>query len=187
MLESSLDLKILGFFFSWRVWAIFPKESFAKVTVDFLLWPRGKKFNTSKNATMSIGFWIHVKTNCFQSPKTMKLTYATKDLITLVPHNANHERNYVPTSLYKHKSSLICKSCFGTKTIPTLAFCLETNTNTSTHISPISVPKNLNPNGTIVQGKMRSNLFGWSFDQKAANVENINKGTNYRSCNIGTL
>jgi hypothetical protein len=50
MLESSLDLEILGFFFSWRLWAIFPKESFAKVTVDFLLLPRGKKFNTSKNA-----------------------------------------------------------------------------------------------------------------------------------------
>jgi hypothetical protein len=49
------------------------------------------------------------------------------------------------------------------------------------------VPKNLNPNGTIVQGKMRSNLFGWSFDQKAANLEKINKGMNYRSCNIGAL
>ncbi len=125
---------------------------------------------------MSIGFWIHVKTNCFQSPYTMKLTYATKDFITLVPHKCSHERNYGPTSLQKHKSSLICKSFFGTKTFPTLAFCLETNTNTSAHISPISVPKNLNPNGTIVQGKMRSNLFGWSFDQKAANLRKSTKG-----------
>ncbi len=56
--------------------------------------------------------WIHVKTNCFQSPKTMKLTYATKGFITLVPHNASHERNYGPTSLEKHKSSLICKPFF---------------------------------------------------------------------------
>jgi hypothetical protein len=38
------------------------------------------------------------------------------------------------------------------------------------------VPKNLNPNGTIVQGKMRSNLFGWSFDQKAANLRKSTKG-----------
>lgn len=65
---------------------------------------------------------------------------------------------------------------FGTKTIPTLASCLETNTNTSTHISPISVPKYLNPNGTIVQGKMRSICLAGHLTKKQQPLRKSTKG-----------
>jgi hypothetical protein len=50
MLESSLDLEILGFFFSGNFGPFFQKNPLQKLQWISYVYQEAKKFNTSKNA-----------------------------------------------------------------------------------------------------------------------------------------
>jgi hypothetical protein len=83
----------MNFIFKWISFS-FPKE----------LGPHSGTFSYTKwklsfKTTMSIGFWIHVKTNCFQSPYTMKLTYWLREVENL---EGSHSETF-PYTKWKFK------------------------------------------------------------------------------------